>query len=83
LTAAVPIDFLVKLTYYDHVYFNDKLGLFKVSRNGVNKEGYVQVNTLRKYWINSTDFDKYLRDKIQLGPDNVNGKESAVIWDEF
>jgi hypothetical protein len=41
LTAAAPIDFLVKLTYYDHVYFNDRLNIFKVSKKGIHEEGYL------------------------------------------
>ena len=48
LTASCPIDFLVeKLLYYDFVYFNEREQMFKVSKNGCDKQGYVNVNTLR------------------------------------
>jgi hypothetical protein len=33
LTAGAPLDFLIKLTYKDFVYYNDRAGLFKVTRN--------------------------------------------------
>ena len=41
LTAGAPIDFILKLTYYDHVYFNDRTGLFKVSKKGINEDGFI------------------------------------------
>jgi hypothetical protein len=71
LTAASPIDFLIKLTYYDYVYFNDRTLLFKVSKKGIKEEGFVQVTTLRKYWNSANEFDTYLKNKIELN-------ESAV-----
>lgn len=37
LTAASPIDYLIKLTYYDFVYFNERANLFKVSKKGINE----------------------------------------------
>lgn len=41
LTAAAPLDFLIKLTYYDHVYFNDRSGIFKVTKNKVTTDGFI------------------------------------------
>jgi hypothetical protein len=67
LTAAAPISFLVeKLCYYDFVYFSQKDQMFKVSKNGCDLPGYVQVNQLRQYWESSTTFDQYLHDTILL-----------------
>lgn len=40
LTAAVPIDYLIHLTYYDFVYFNDRAKIFKVSKKGITEDGY-------------------------------------------
>jgi hypothetical protein len=41
ITAAAPVDLLIRLTYYDYVYYNDRAQLFKVSKNGPPKEeGY-------------------------------------------
>jgi hypothetical protein len=67
LTAAVKIDYLVhKILYYDFVYFNQKEGLFKVNRRGVDEPGYVKVNELRQFWESSTKFDEYMRNIILL-----------------
>lgn len=80
LTAAAPIDFLIKLTYYDYVYYSDREQLFKVSKKGINKEGFQKVTTLRKYWSNSQDFDTYLRNKILLGRPQCDCQQSRTIW---
>jgi len=57
ITAAAPVDYLIKLTYYDYVYYNDRAGLFKVTKKGVKEEGYQKTTTLRQYWANAQDFD--------------------------
>jgi hypothetical protein len=72
LTAAAPVDYLIcKLTYYDYVYYNDKTKLFKVSKKGINEEGYLKVTELRKHWESSDSFDQYLKDLIILGKEEV------------
>lgn len=83
LTAAAPIDFLIKLTRYDYVYLNERTGLFKVSKKGVSHDGYLPVNTLRKYWSSSQEFDQYLREKILLNRNQTKSRESHMIWKEF
>lgn len=41
-TASCPLEFLVKkICYYNHVYFNQKEQMFKVSKKGVTDEGYI------------------------------------------
>ena len=42
ITAAAPVEYLIKLTYYDYVYYNDRVGLFKVTKRegGITEEGY-------------------------------------------
>ena len=50
LTASAPLDFLIKLTYYDHVWFNDREQLFKVSKKGIKLDGYQKMSSVRKYW---------------------------------
>jgi len=83
LTAACNIDFLVqKLCYYDFVYFNQKQQMFKVSKKGCDLPGFVRVNNLRKYWENSTKFDKYLYDSILL-QEGVKSQEHHNIWKYF
>lgn len=41
LTAGATLDFLIKLTYYDHVYYNDRTLLFKVSKKGIKEHGFI------------------------------------------
>jgi len=67
LTAACPLEFLVKkICYYNHVYFNEKEQNFKVSKNGIKDEGYIQVNKLRQHWKNANDFDNHLKNTMLL-----------------
>jgi len=73
LTAACPIEFLVKkLCSYDFVYFSEKDQKFKVTKQGRNALGeyppqikennsvYVKVNLLRQYWSDAISFDEHL-----------------------
>lgn len=83
LTAAAPLDFLIRLTYYDYVYFNDREKLFKVSKKGIHQEGFQKVTTIRKYWSTTADFDNYLRDIITLNRESICCKESHSIWNDF
>jgi len=41
MSCAVPVKFLIKLTYEEYVYLNENTRMFKVSKNGVLEEGYV------------------------------------------
>jgi hypothetical protein len=80
-TASAPIDFLIKLTYYDHVYFNERENVFKVTKNRLSAEGgFIPVNTLRKHWSNAVDFDNYLKEKILLSRDSSEDKTSHCTW---
>jgi hypothetical protein len=40
ITAGAPVDYLIKLTYEDFVYYNDRAQLFKVNRLGITEDGY-------------------------------------------
>lgn len=44
LTAACPLRYLIKLTYRECVYYNQKLNLFKVTKNEFNEEGFIKCN---------------------------------------
>ena len=84
LTAASPIDYLVKLTYYDYVYYNQRLKQFKVTKDPAYvPEGFIQVNILRKYWETAKLFDASLKETILLTKNDQDGKESHGIWDSF
>lgn len=83
LTAAAPIDYLIKLTYYDYVYFNDKDYMFKVSKKGIKEDGFVQVTSLRKYWSSANEFDEYLKNRILLTRDMTECLDSHPIWVNF
>ena len=47
VTATADLDFLIKLTYNDYVFYSDKEENFIVSKKGCNQPGYMKVNTLR------------------------------------
>ncbi len=83
LTASAPINFLIKLTYYDHVYFNQRENKFKVTKNPVTDAGYIKVNDLRKHWAKAEDFDNYLRDEILLNQKEMDSQETQEIWAKF
>ena len=42
-TASCPTDYLIKLTYKDYVYFNERAMLFKVSKKGIKEDGFIPV----------------------------------------
>ncbi len=82
LTACASLDYLVGLTYKDCVYYSQRENQFHVSGKGCDKEGYIKVNTLRQYWKNSQDFDKFLRQKMELKPPS-DMREDHAIWKGF
>ena len=82
LTACASLDYLVDLTYKNCVYYSQRENDFHVSEKGCNKEGYIKVNTLRQYWKNAAEFDKFIRDKMALRPPD-NMKEDHFIWKDF
>lgn len=83
ITAASPLDFLIQLTYYDYVYYNDRAKLFKVSKNGITDEGFQKTTDLRKYWGRADEFDNYLKDLILLNRESACCQESHPIWQAF
>lgn len=85
LTASARIEWLVeKLCYYEYVYFNRQVGKFIVSpKQPYTEPGYVPVNQLRQFWSSSTEFDKYLVNIINLGPETVGSQESHGVWKVF
>lgn len=83
VTAAAPVDFLIQLTYRDHVYYNDRAQLFKVSKNGIFEEGYQKTQVLRKHWSKAEVFDAYLKEKILLSRKEGCCQESHPIWAAF
>lgn len=84
LTAACPVDFLVKLTYDEIVYFSERENMFKVFPEGVPVEtGFIQVNQLRQFHKSVEQFDEELKQKILLTKDDVACQESHQIWDGF
>ena len=47
LTACADKNLLLKLTYYDYVYYSEKENIFWVGRN-TPPQGYQKVNSLRQ-----------------------------------
>ena len=66
LTGCVDVDYLVKLTYYNFVYYNEKLNRFKVTKNRLDDPDYMKVNTLRQYSADAKAFDNQIRENILL-----------------
>lgn len=60
----------------------------KVRENGIKdrqgnvREGFIKVNTLRQYWKNAAEFDKYLINKMALKPP-ASAREDNAIWKDF
>ena len=82
LRACAKIDFLITQTYRDYVYFSEKENQFFVSESGCNKEGYMKVNSLRQYWKNATEFDNWLKGKIEMRPE-AHEYEDHLLWADF
>lgn len=77
LTAAAPIDFLIKLTYEDIVYYNDREHMFKACPHGPpEEEGFIKVNDLRQHHESVEEFDNMLKQKILLTQDIIDSQES-------
>lgn len=82
LTACASVDYLLSLTYKDCVYYSKRNNDFHVSALGCDKEGYIKVNTLRQYWKKGSDFDSWLRAKMELRPAR-SSREDHKIWEDF
>lgn len=80
LTATADVAFLIKLTYYDEVFYSEKENMFFCSKKGCDKSGYMQVNKLRQYSKSTEEFDAELRDKILLRPTTTADHK---IWEGF
>ena len=79
LTACCDLDYLIELTYKDCVYYSQRANEFFVSENGCTKEGFIKVNTLRQYWKDASELDKFLKDKMRLTP-GPECREDNAIW---
>ena len=76
--AAPSIEFYLKLTYNESVYFNEREGLFKVApvsdiaiiliQKGLNEGGFVKCAEMRRFWSTAEEFDQRLRDIIRMSP---------------
>lgn len=82
LTACATLDFLMHLTYKDEVYYSQKANEFFVSKTREPAEGFIKVNSLRQYWKNSANFDKFLRAKMLCDPTPEERTDHAV-WGGF
>ena len=82
-TAAPSVDFYLKLTYNDFVYFNEREKLFKVAPKGLDEDGFVKCTEMRKYWSSAAAYDKKLRDYMRMTPEECESKESHEIWGHF
>lgn len=82
LTACSEIDQLIALTYKSCVYYSQTANEFHVSAKGCKKEGFIKVKTLRQYWKNPAEFDKFLRDKMVCKP-TADQRTDHAVWGGF
>ncbi len=83
LTAAAHIDFLVKLTYEDCVYYNQQKNLFQVSVGKDHPEaGYISSNELRDY-MGTEACDAMFRKKMLLNREDTENIVSNGVWANF
>ena len=80
-TASVPIDHIIKLTYDDRVYFNQRLHEFRIYPKQFNiPDGFIQTVKLREFYHSPKEFDLFLRKEIRLQSQEVSTGQSHVIW---
>ena len=80
-TASVPIDHIIKLTYDDRVYFNQRLHEFRIYPKHANiPDGFIQTVKLREFYSSPTEFDLFLRKETRLQSEEVSTGQSHVIW---
>lgn len=68
-TATPSIEFYIKLTYNDSVYFNEREKLFKVApvillkfilfnvQKGCDEDGFIKCTEMRKFWTSANEYD--------------------------
>lgn len=83
LTAACPVDFLIELTYDPIVYFNERDGMFKVSKTGSPGAGFINCNEMRNFKPTAEEFDNYLKNQILLTKEEMSSQESQLVWELF
>lgn len=79
--AALPVEFYIKLTYHESVYFNEREKLFKVApvsertlvnlyQNGIEEDGYVKCVDMRRFWASADKYDHKLREYLRMTPED-------------
>lgn len=81
--AALPVEFYIKLTYHESVYFNEREKLFKVAPNGLEEDGYVKCVDMRRFWSSADKYDHKLREYLRMAPADCEAKESHVVWAHY
>lgn len=82
VSAAIPLDFMIKLTYEDNVYYSmvdNRLNTFLDEPLA----GYQKCNDIRRNWKQQGTFDEFLRSKIILTAEEIKSQESSEIWKIF
>jgi hypothetical protein len=82
VSAAIPLDFMINLTYEDNVYYNmDENRLYTFLEEPT--KGYQKCIDIRKNWRKEGTFDEFLRQKIILTAEEIESQESTKIWAIF
>jgi hypothetical protein len=67
-------------------FYNDREKILKVFpdwKKNTPRDGYLQVKKMRKWSKNQAEFDEYMKKKITLSSEEVEGRESQDIWKNF
>lgn len=82
VSAAIPLDFMIKLTYEDNVYYSmDDNRLYTFLDTPL--DGYQKCNDIRSNWTQQGTFDEFLRFKIILTAEEIKSQESSEVWKIF
>ena len=76
-------DELLEMTKEDFVYYSVKDGMLKTAPRGLQAEGYVKWNELRKNWNSTESFDEFLMGSLSLNRTDTMTKKSEIIWENF
>ncbi|CAI2365028.1 unnamed protein product [Moneuplotes crassus] len=83
IEASIAMKTFISFTYNDFVYFNIDTQELKTAPNGMDEEGFLKCNDLRRNWNLEGTFDEYLTNLLLLQPEDISSKQSHEIWKAF
>jgi hypothetical protein len=83
VAAAIPLDFMINLTYEDNVYYSMAENKLYTFLEGPIRSGFEKCIDIRKNWREEGTFSEFLRQKIILTADEIESQQSSKIWEIF